>query len=212
VLLGITPGAQQASEALTILRRALLAGKTPEEAAERAKQAASFKGMMRTLGARLMDHFGIHHLLGLPSTLDLFGSASHRAHYTSAMRYPVLKDYSNYSGDPRMMSRAFTRDAVITTLPGELAALRDPWIIPFGAAASSALAALVERGLLSETRVLDGILHPSGTQWNRYNVQLDLVDRNAALKVAGGPEVLERSERLRQKVAQALFERAASVR
>lgn len=204
---GITPGVQQAAEALVVLRRALLAGKSPEEAAERAKQAASFKGTMRTLGARLMDHFGIHQLLGLSSTIDLFGSASARAHYTSTMRHPVLKGYANYSGDIRMMQRKFLRDAVVESLPSEIEQLQNPWIIPFGSAAASALEYLVEQGRLSDDRILSGILHPSGTQWNRYNVQLNLVTNQEAMMVPGGSDVIARSAKLRQKVATAIANR-----
>jgi hypothetical protein len=42
--------------------------------------------------------------------------------------------------------------------------------------------------------------HAGGQQWNRYNVQLDLVSREAALLVPGGSEVLRRGEALRAKV------------
>ena len=99
VIVGVTPGLQQGLESLLALRSAFLAGQNSLQAAEAAKQAASFKGTMRTLGARLMDHFGLHELFGLQTTLDLFGSDKHRAHYTSAVRYPIFENGKNYSGD-----------------------------------------------------------------------------------------------------------------
>src|SRR5580704_9607689 len=77
VIIGVTPGKQQALEALLSFRAALGGGASLDEAAQRAKSAASFKGGMRTLGARLMDHFGFHRLFGLTSTLDLFGATAH---------------------------------------------------------------------------------------------------------------------------------------
>ena len=92
VLVGVTPGKQQAVEALQSLRKALLAGKNFDEAAHLAKEAASFKGTIRTLGARLMDHFRLNHVFGLRSTIELFGSENGRAHYTSVLRYPVLRN------------------------------------------------------------------------------------------------------------------------
>ncbi|SDR58133.1 hypothetical protein SAMN05519103_06017 [Rhizobiales bacterium GAS113] len=70
VIIGVTPGKQQALEALLSFRAALAGGASLDEAAQRAKSAASFKGGMRTLGARLMDHFGLHRLFGLTSTLS----------------------------------------------------------------------------------------------------------------------------------------------
>ena len=63
--------------------------------------------------------------------------------------------------------------------------------------------------LVAEARVLGGILHPGGQQWNRYNVQLGLVDEAAAEKVPGGSEVLRRSALLRAKVRGALALRVA---
>jgi hypothetical protein len=63
-----------------------------------------------------------------------------------------------------------------------------------------ALEHLATSRLLNPDRILGGILHPGGQQRNRYNVQLGLVDRAAALKVSGGAEVLRRSDALREKV------------
>jgi hypothetical protein len=112
IIIGVTPGKQQSLEALLSFRAAIAAGAPLSEAAARAKSAASFKGGMRTLAARLMDHFALHRLFGLASTLDLFGAAAHRAHYTSVLRYPVLKRFGNYSGDSRITVRPFMRRMV----------------------------------------------------------------------------------------------------
>lgn len=210
VIVGVTPGKQQAVDALKVLRRELLAGKSLDEAACLAKESASFKGGMRTLGARLMDHFDLHTLFGLASTLDLFGSARTRAHYTSALRYPILKRLDNYSGDRRLLSRPLLRRMVKEHLAEEMAQLPTAWIVPFGPTALLALEALVEQGTINEGRLLGGILHPSGTQWNRYNVQLGLVDEAVAATVSGGPEVLRRSMSLREKVRTALSARGGS--
>lgn len=183
VIIGVTPGKQPALEALLSFRMALTGGASLDEAAQRAKNAASFKGGMR-LDAWLMDHFGLHRLFGLTSTLDLFGSAAHRAHYTSVLRYPVLKRFGNYAGDSRVIEE---------TLADELAVLPKAWLVPFGPNAVRALEYLAAAGRIDDARILDGILHPGGQQWNRYNVQLGLVSGDVALAVPGGPEVLRRS-------------------
>lgn len=210
VIVGVTPGKQQAADALKVLRRELLAGKSPDEAARLAKESASSKGGMRTLGARLMDHFDLHRLFGLSSTLDSLGSARDRAHYTSALRYPVLKGLDNYSGDRRLLSRPLLRRMVEEYLAEEMAIFPNAWVVPFGPTAALALEALVERGRLNGTRLLGGILHPSGTQWNRYNVQLGLVDEAVAATVPGVAEVLRRSASLRGKVRAALGARGGA--
>jgi hypothetical protein len=201
VIVGVTPGKQQALEALLSFRAALAGGASFDEAAHRAKSAASFKGGMRTLGARLMDHFDLHLLFGLTSTLDLFGSAAHRAHYTSALRYPVLKKSGNYAGDRRITARPFMRRMIEENLAAELAMLPKAWLVPFGPNALRALEHLEAIGHLDGDRILGGLLHPGGQQWNRYNVQLGLVSGDAALAVPGGAEVLRRSANLQAKVS-----------
>lgn len=200
VIVGITPGRQQALDALRVLRQSLRSGHKLEEAARLAKNSASFKGGMRQLGARLMDHFEFHRLLGLPSTIELFGSAQGRVHYTSALRYPVLKNFANYSGDRNMLRRPMMRQMIENYLAAELASLPDAWIIPFGPNAQLAVDFLAGQGVVKESRILGGILHPGGQQWNRYNVQLDLTSGQAIARVAGGHEVFRRSQMLRAKV------------
>lgn len=122
-----------------------------------------------------MDHFALHRLFGLASTLELFGSAARRAHYTSALRYPVLKKSGNYTGDSRMAIRPFMRRMIEESLADQLAMLPKAQLVPFGPNAQRALDHLVAAGRIDEARILGGLLHPGGQQWNRYNVQLDLV-------------------------------------
>jgi hypothetical protein len=200
VIVGVTPGRRQAIEALLAMRTAFRIGHSIDEAALQAKSAASFRGGMRTLGARLMDHFNLHKIFDLNSTIDLFGRAAARAHYTSVLRYPVLKDFKNYSGDKKITVRNFMRRMIDSCLASELASLPNAWIVPLGPTAHLALEYLASRGQISSERILGGILHPSGTQWNRYNVQLGLVSREKAGNVSGGQEVLRRSDTLRAKV------------
>lgn len=86
------------------------------------------------------------------------------------------------------------------TLADELAVLPKAWLVPFGPNALRALEHLAAAGRVDETRILGGILHPSGQQWNRYNVQLGLVSGDAAHAVPGGADVLRRSAALHAKV------------
>lgn len=116
------------------------------------------------------------------------------------MRYPVLKKSANYAGDSRIATRPFMRRMIEETLADELAVLPKAWLVPFGPNALRALEHLAATGRIDEARILGGILHPGGQQWNRYNVQLGLVSGKAAHAVPGGPEVLRRSAALRAKV------------
>ena len=111
-----------------------------------------------------MDHFGLHELFGLQTTLDLFGSDKHRAHYTSAVRYPIFENGKNYSGDGQILTDTLLKRFVDTLLADELARFRNAWIVPFRANALAAVEAVSDRAGLDPDRILGGILHPSGQQ------------------------------------------------
>ncbi|MGN7127391.1 hypothetical protein [Methylorubrum thiocyanatum] len=209
VIVGVTPGRRQAKDALLALRSAAVRGAPVEEAAAAAKSTASFAGM-RDLGARLMDHFGLHQVFGLRSTADLFASAASRVHSTSVLRYPVLKDGSNFAGDRRIMSRPLMRRMIEENLVPELVQVRNAWIVPFGINALLVLEDLAARGLINGDRLLGGVLHPSGQQWNRYNVQLGITTGAAVQDVPGGADVLRRSDLLRDRVRQIVGLRPAA--
>lgn len=208
VLVGVTPGMRQATDALAELRRCLSAGASIEKAAEAAKVHASFAGM-RALAARLMNNLGFAAAFGLSSCDELFGAAASRVHSTSVLRFPVLKNGRNFSGDRRIMNRPMMRAMVYEHLVPELSALPDAWIVPFGINALTVLETLVAEGCLSGDRLLGGVLHPSGQQWNRYNVQLGNTSGPDVSKVPGGRDVLERSAALRTRTAAIALRRAA---
>lgn len=203
VLIGITPGKQQAKAALLSLRRALIGRASVEAAAFEAKAEASFKGEMRQIAARLMDHFGFQRLFGIPKAIDLFGAAASRVHYTSVFRYPVLENkggnWSNFSGNRWSRSSMLLR-LVDDVLWPELQSLKNAWLVPFGPTPSAVLRSLVTEGKISDERVLTGLNHPSGTQWNRHNCQLELVSHDQCGKNVGCASIRARSSELRQKV------------
>ena len=204
IIVGITPGNRQALEALQTFRKMILAGSSVDDAAEAAKQSASFKGGMRTLGARLMDHFQLNKLFGLQSTIELFTTSHIRTHYTSVLKYPTLKNFKNYSGHARILTEPFLRNQIFASLPAELNQLPNAWIVPFGSTALSVLQEIVSAGQLDASRILGGILHPGGQQWNRYKVQLGLVGKGQVSQVNGGEKVLQASMALHSRVEKML--------
>jgi hypothetical protein len=207
VLIGITPGKQQAEAALLAARNALSRGASISDAARDAKQEASFKGDMRQIAATLMDHFDMHRLFGLSSCSALFGEASHRVHYTSAFRYPVLElkkgDWSNYSGGT-WVGHKLLRNMIEDHLVPELEMFRKAWLVPFGPTPAEVLSSLAERGLVNSGKVLAGLNHPTGTQWNRHKCQLDRIDHSGCAKNVGCRKIQARSAALRAHVSAAL--------
>jgi hypothetical protein len=218
VLIGITPGKRQAKSSLKSLRTALIAGKSTEEAARIAKQAASFEGDMRDIAAQLMNRFDLHKLFRLADVAELFGTASHRAHYTSLLRYPVLhwqtklkKDKTRTTGwfDYSGGDSAFTTDMLLRSIAEdfepEIATFKDAWLVPFGPVPALALEKMADRGLVDPDRILPGVNHPSGTQWNRHNCQLNTSDDHSrCAKNVGCETIRGRSERLQAIVSSRL--------
>src|SRR5262245_61095231 len=83
VIIGITPGAQQAANALIAVRGQLLAGANHAAALAATKVFASFSGPMRANLVALLDCIGLARWLGLASSDLLWRTASGAVHFTS---------------------------------------------------------------------------------------------------------------------------------
>ena len=165
-LVGVTPGPTQMMEAFEVVRDAVRADRSDEDALASVKAHASFKGMRRDL-ARWLDQVGLAAMLGLPSCSELFGDFYRSLlHTTSAVRYPVFvrgRDGSlkNYSGSsPEFVAHPWLRGMIETTLASELSALPSAIVIPLGGA-NRAVTHLQDLGAVDPARCLLGLPHPS---------------------------------------------------
>lgn len=169
VIVGITPGYQQAANALLKAHEILLAGGSEQQAKAEAKVYASFSGAMRNNLTEMLDHVGIHRILNIAGTKSLFGDKAHLAHFTSVLRYPVMIKGSNYNGTPSMISTPFLRAQLEQWFGSECQILPDALYIPLGPKVAEALHWLAQKGILNSDRILDGIPHPSGANAERIN-------------------------------------------
>lgn len=167
VIVGITPGRRQMSNALSECRQQLRSGASQAEALAVAKVHASFSGPMRANLVAMLDHIGVAGLLGLDSTADLWGSAAGMVHFTSALRYPVFIDGKNYSGTPSMLRVPLLQDHLGTWLAEEMRQLPNALFVPLGPKVSEALAYLAPKVGIRENQVLTGLPHPSGASAER---------------------------------------------
>jgi hypothetical protein len=198
---GITPGYQQAINALNEARKQLHAGASLEEAKRRAKETASFSGPMRSNLIAMLDHIGLHQLVGINSCARLFDTHQHLVHYTSALRYPVFVDGENYSGSPAMLSRSSLRQQIDTHLAEEVRALGKTCIyVPLGPKVAEVFQRLQNNGLLRPEQLLDGLPHPSGANAERISYFLGTKSRES-LSIKTNPSVLDNAKaQLRGKI------------
>ncbi len=161
VIVGITPGYQQATNALLKVREVLLAGKSEEQAIKEAKIYASFSGPMRSNLIQMLDFVGINQVLNIDSTQSLFSERSDLVHFTSALRYPVMLDGKNYSGTPSMIKNPYLKAHLKKWFATECAVLPEAIYVPLGPKVAESLHWLADEGIINRNKILDGLPHPS---------------------------------------------------
>ncbi|MPR06296.1 hypothetical protein [Microvirga tunisiensis] len=190
VLVGLTPGRQQAVNALLEARRQLVAGHDIDAASKAAKETASFSGPMRQTLVDMLDHVGLNRCLGMKSCQYLFGTHAGLVHYTSALRYPVYLKGANYSGSSKVTTHPMLRRYVSECLAAEVSQLRDAVWIPMGPWSAAALSRLVREGKLDHDKVLDGLPHPSPANAERSAYFLGRKAK-AHLSVKTNPDLID---------------------
>jgi hypothetical protein len=168
VIVGITPGRQQAENALTEAQRALRAGDPPETVLQRATKTAAFSGGLRNNLVALLDHIGLQRWLRIDSCEALFGASAHLVQTTSMLQFPVfVDDGKNYNGSPAPTDHPLLRRMLLEHFGASVKHLGSAVFLPLGPAVTDALAWLASQRVLDPSRVLSGLPHPSGANAER---------------------------------------------
>lgn len=171
MLVGITPGAHQATEALREAQACLREGLPIEETLRRADATGAFSGPMRKHLVTLLDGIGLAEALGIESTAQLFGTHHRLAALASAIDFPVFRNGENYRGSsPHLTRHPVLRALVRASLGARVVMTPGALIIPLGTAAGDAVSLLAADGLADEGRVLTGFPHPSGGNGHRTRI------------------------------------------
>jgi len=201
VIVGITPGRQQAENALMGFRHALDAGESLTEASRRAKLTGAFSGPMRDNLVAMTNHIGLPRVLSAKSVAEVFDPRRELVHLTSALRHPVFINDENYNGTPDMLRTPALRRMVETHLATEAGILQRALWLPLGPKPTAALAHLAGLGIIDRDRILDGLPHPSGANAERVAYFLGRKPRSA-LSAKTRPEPLDEArERLTARLA-----------
>jgi len=168
MLVGITPGAYQATEALLEAQACLRAGCSSEETLRRAAAVGSFSGPMRRNLVAMLDGVGLADALGVDSTARLFDTHHHLAALCSAIDYPVFVNGNNYGGaSPPLARHPVLRSLVRVSLGARVAMTPGALVVPLGKAVQHAVSLLAADGLVNPGRCLTGFPHPSGGNGHR---------------------------------------------
>lgn len=172
VVVGITPGRQQAAIALQEVRRAIADGFEELEAILlQAKKRAAFAGPMRKNLVTMLDGIGLDGALGVTSTSELWEGSRHLINSTSAAIYPVFVRGENYAGSsPRLLEVPILAAFVEQVLRATIELVPDALIVPLGTRVDEAVASLG----LQKRRYLRGFPHPSAANGWR----LPIYERN----------------------------------
>jgi hypothetical protein len=179
VLVGITPGRQQAVNALTEARQQLASGASAEVALLHAKRTGAFSGAMRTNLTAMLDHIGMNHWLGLARCDDLFSTASQLLQSTSVLPFPVFLKGGNYNGTPDPVGTAMLRQLMLDNFVPVVHALPNAVFIPLGPVPTRVMQWLMTQGHVPQVQMLQGLPHPSGANVER--IQYFLGKKPAAL-------------------------------
>lgn len=186
VLVGITPGPTQMTNANNEARRALQAGRSSSEAIRAAKDVAAFSGEpFRSNLIKQLNHWGFHKWLGLSDSSNLFSTARHLVQTTSLQRYPVFVNDSDYRGNPDMTKHSLLRKYLLEYFVEEVEELQESVFVGLGPCVQKVLNSLIQEGALNPERVIGGMLHPSGNCTYRINYLIS--DRSAPVPHATNP-------------------------
>lgn len=201
VIVGLTPGRQQMTNALLAARKSLLLGHDEERAAKDAKVFASFSGPMRSNLIAMLDCVGLHQTLGLATTSSLWTQKSDLAHFTSVLRYPVFMNGTNYTGAPVPLAVPLLRRQVMQWFAEEMRSLPSAVFVPLGPAASDTVAAAAELAGIDSAQILTGPPHPSGANAERIAFFLGRKAREALSSKVDAEKLIATRAILTGKVA-----------
>ncbi|MCU9814586.1 hypothetical protein [Paraclostridium sp. AKS73] len=170
-IIGITPGFQQMSTAISTARKELELGTDIEEIQYKCKVTGRFSGGLRKNIISMLDDIKLNDVLSLNSCSSLFEDKDYLLHTVSLIPYPVFVKKQNYSGHtPKLLKSEFLMKYVYENFIKELKDIenfKDILIIPLGKAVEEVLHKLSEEGIIDTIQILKGFPHPSGANVNR---------------------------------------------
>lgn len=190
VIVGITPGRTQMTNALREAQRQLKAGADNHTVLRQAKLTGAFSGTLRNNLVNLLDHIGINQWLSIDTTEDLFGCMAHLAQTASVLSYPVFVDGKDYNGTPNMLKHPLLKQYLRDHFGKQAHHLSKAIFIPLGDKPKEALNFLSAEGIINKDRILGDLPHPSGANAERIAYFLGKKNKDS-LSAKTNPEKID---------------------
>lgn len=122
VIVGVTPGPNQAFRSYEAVRMAVTKGAEPDAEIERIKAESSFRGeVMEPNLKSLLEHRGLAERAGIEDIDDLWTKEAQKVHFTSTIRYPTFIGGELFNNQIDSLRHPVLRRYVETYLAEELA-------------------------------------------------------------------------------------------
>lgn len=170
-IIGITPGFQQMSTAISTARKGLEVGDDIETIQYKCKVSGRFSGSLRKNIISMLDGIELNKALDIESCNELFSDKDYLLHTVSLIPYSVFVKKQNYTGHtPKLIKSEFLMKYVYENFINELRQLEnhdEVILIPLGRAVEEILLKLAEGNVINENQILKNFPHPSGANVNR---------------------------------------------
>lgn len=170
-IIGITPGFQQMSTAMSTARKEMELGTDIPEIQYKCKVAGRFSGSLRKNMISMLDEIKFNEALDMASCVELFGEKDELLHTVSLIPYPVFVKKQNYTGHtPKLLKSEFLMQYIYNNFLNELRSMeksKEILLIPLGKAVEEVLEKLAIEELIEGNQILRGFPHPSGANVNR---------------------------------------------
>ena len=170
-IVGITPGFQQMSTAISTARKELEFTDDINEVQYRCKVAARFSGSLRKNIINMLNDIKLNEALHIESVSEIFEEKDYLLHTVSLIPYPVFVKKENYTGHtPKLIKSEFLMKYIYENFVDEFKKIenyKEVLLIPLGRAVEEVLLKLKDGGIIGENQILIGFPHPSGANVNR---------------------------------------------
>jgi hypothetical protein len=164
VVVGVTPGPNQARRSYKAVRIAVAKGEKPQADLERIKAEASFRGDVIEPNLKsILEHGGLAERAGIEDIDNLWTKEASKVHFTSTIRYPTFINGKLFNNQIDSLEHPELRKYVETCLAEELASVpADADIVALGQKGPRIVRHAAKAAGIDPRRVV-ALPHPSGS-------------------------------------------------